>query len=310
MNELFEHPDTDGLWLAASCTVSDPPEWLKRGTGASVSFIDLHRQSIDGWERVLRGIVREVFVLSPSVEPAEPQARVCWLGEESPDRAATGEVIYGRPGERDRPPRHRSGSRCALTRMSPNPIIDVSHGSLWVPRLRIGGCPNPDLLLVLVRQRGRAARWPRVAHVGHIAWWPRSPDDWGRPPHAPLRTGDCLGGGGIGSTQPLRRAALGRRLLQRVRVVYAWLTDLSGGRACSLSGIRTRSLDHSPPETLALTFSPHVARLKTIPPDEALTDLTEIRACSRCSLRFTATAETRSSARAAKPAARPSCERE
>jgi hypothetical protein len=79
VRELFEHPDTDGLWLAALTTITAPPAWLRRGTPASISYINLRTQTLGESCRVLRGLVPEVSVLSPGVKPAQPGARVALL---------------------------------------------------------------------------------------------------------------------------------------------------------------------------------------------------------------------------------------
>lgn len=95
-------------WWFAHVEISDPPSWLKRG--GAVSWC---RNSLWEWEptdvetTVLRqGLIREVSILSPSVEPAEPLARVMWVSDErSPavvrasDRPAAGVVYYGDRGK-------------------------------------------------------------------------------------------------------------------------------------------------------------------------------------------------------------------
>jgi hypothetical protein len=90
VDELLEFPDTDGDWLVARCTVTEPPEWLRQGTTkASVGLASLSRQKVGAWERVLRGLVSEVSILSPSVQPREPRARVVLLREtpaQAPER--------------------------------------------------------------------------------------------------------------------------------------------------------------------------------------------------------------------------------
>jgi hypothetical protein len=76
IKEIFNHPDTDGEWLCALTTITDPPAWLKRGTAASISYATATRGSLGEAQRILRGLVTEVSVLSPGVRPAEPRARV------------------------------------------------------------------------------------------------------------------------------------------------------------------------------------------------------------------------------------------
>ena len=68
----------DGPWICARTVVDDPPGWLKTyRTKASFGRWDVHATTHeDGWQRVTRAIVREVSLLSPAVEPAEPLAQV------------------------------------------------------------------------------------------------------------------------------------------------------------------------------------------------------------------------------------------
>ena len=79
VHELINFPDTDGEWIAARATITDKPEWLKRGTRASFEFASLQDQQVGGWSRVLRGLVSEVTILSPGVRPLEPRAQVALL---------------------------------------------------------------------------------------------------------------------------------------------------------------------------------------------------------------------------------------
>jgi hypothetical protein len=103
---LYRLEWTDGPWMVASATVHEPPAWLtKHDTKASFSFIALSRGSFTACEHVMDAFVREVSILSPGTEPAEPLARVLRLApvDEPPNRTPAGEVIYGggiirRPG--------------------------------------------------------------------------------------------------------------------------------------------------------------------------------------------------------------------
>jgi hypothetical protein len=88
VRSLFPHPDTDGEWVAALCDVTDPPDWLRRNTPASFKFITLLRHDFHGWNTVARAIVREVSVLSPGVEPADPGAKVLTFHREEPKSPA------------------------------------------------------------------------------------------------------------------------------------------------------------------------------------------------------------------------------
>ena len=90
VRELSELDWVDGRWIAAHVTVTDAPLWLSKDTAASFERYDLHAPPIDaGGERVARAFVSEVSVLSPSVMPAEPLARVMWIGEPESPAAAT-----------------------------------------------------------------------------------------------------------------------------------------------------------------------------------------------------------------------------
>ena len=78
------------------------PTAMKRGDGVSWGYNVLHELEIAGTRLIRSAIIREVSVLTPGVKPAEPFARVCWVGEhEAPspaavaDRAVAGEVFYG-----------------------------------------------------------------------------------------------------------------------------------------------------------------------------------------------------------------------
>ena len=79
VRELAEWPDTDGVWVWARCTIDRPPSWLAKGTRASVAYASLARGGMGDWSWVHRGLVTELSILSPSVEPAEPRARVVLL---------------------------------------------------------------------------------------------------------------------------------------------------------------------------------------------------------------------------------------
>ena len=72
-------------WHFAACELNERPGWLKRGCGVSWSYHAL--ASYTAWDTstsVLTScILREVSLLSPSLSPAEPLARVC-LVKESP----------------------------------------------------------------------------------------------------------------------------------------------------------------------------------------------------------------------------------
>jgi hypothetical protein len=89
-----------GTWLWLHAKLSDPPAWLRKGCGVSISRSAFHTRDMGGWDLVCGGILNEVSILSPGVEPAFARARVTWIGRpESPaagaDRPVAGEVIYG-----------------------------------------------------------------------------------------------------------------------------------------------------------------------------------------------------------------------
>jgi hypothetical protein len=83
VREIATFPETDGrTWLFASVALSEPPEWLKRNGGVSWGYKVLQEQDVNGTRRLLRAFVTEISVLSPSVQPDEPLARVTWIGEQ------------------------------------------------------------------------------------------------------------------------------------------------------------------------------------------------------------------------------------
>jgi hypothetical protein len=107
VREIFIAPDVNaGVlrdWYFASTEIPDPPAWLKVGGAVSWSYSAMRTQQVGETKRVLRALLNEISVLSPSTAPAESLARVAWVGSPtavpSSDRAAVGEVIY-HSGER------------------------------------------------------------------------------------------------------------------------------------------------------------------------------------------------------------------
>jgi hypothetical protein len=87
-----------GRSLMALCEIDDPPPWLRQDTAASFAFVTLHRQAYNGWEIVRRGLVREVSVLSPSVKPAEPLARVLTFHPAVPPKTRAAAAGPAHPG--------------------------------------------------------------------------------------------------------------------------------------------------------------------------------------------------------------------
>lgn len=97
VREIFVAPDYQGGdWYWASVELTGPPGWLRRDGAVSWSHVPLREQDVNGTTRLLRGIVKEISILSPSVQPAEPRARVEWIGE--PVKRSAGEVIHHPPG--------------------------------------------------------------------------------------------------------------------------------------------------------------------------------------------------------------------
>ena len=75
-------------WWLAHVDISDPPGWLKRGGGVSWCHRNLRKWTPAEIETtaVLKCLIHEVSILSPSVDPAEPLARVVWVGEKESAR--------------------------------------------------------------------------------------------------------------------------------------------------------------------------------------------------------------------------------
>ena len=104
--ELYIAPDMNGGvvrdWYFASAELDRPPAWLKRNSAVSWSHIPLRTQDVNGTTRLLRGVITEVSVLSPSVQPAESMARVVLVDDaRSPaagrDRLAADATIIHTP---------------------------------------------------------------------------------------------------------------------------------------------------------------------------------------------------------------------
>lgn len=81
VRELMRFEDTDGPWLVAVATVTDRPEWLKRGTRASFGCKLARYSSFERHDVMRKGYVTEVSVLTVGHEPLEPGARVLTLRE-------------------------------------------------------------------------------------------------------------------------------------------------------------------------------------------------------------------------------------
>lgn len=103
VHEIVRWGWTDGEWLVARCSISDPmPPWLKKGTRASFSSRKLHSHDLHGWTHVTRALMEEVSVLL-SQRPVEQCAEVLLLEHSSSptgasDRAAAGDTYRREPG--------------------------------------------------------------------------------------------------------------------------------------------------------------------------------------------------------------------
>lgn len=88
--------EADGPWVCAIVEVTEKPDWLKRGTPASFAHICARMCSF-GNPIVRSCFVKEVSILSPGVDPAEPRARVLHVREVEPlaRRSEPEEVISG-----------------------------------------------------------------------------------------------------------------------------------------------------------------------------------------------------------------------
>ena len=107
VHHLWRWDWVDGPWVVAHATLTDPPSWLRRGIRASFGFGVVQRRELNiggtQAEVIARGFVREVSVLSPGRDPAEPRAEVLGLRQVShtdytraPARPEpAGEVFYG-----------------------------------------------------------------------------------------------------------------------------------------------------------------------------------------------------------------------
>ena len=94
VDRLFQIDWNDGPWICASCTVTDPPDWLKRyDTKASFGSWDVHSTTHDdGWERVTSTILQEVC--ASDRPPAQRASRATWcrIREKAPEAE---QVFYG-----------------------------------------------------------------------------------------------------------------------------------------------------------------------------------------------------------------------
>jgi hypothetical protein len=107
VREIYIAPTVDGGvvrdWYFASVRLDDPPDWLARHGAVSWGYKALQTQDVKGSLRLLRALITEVSILSPSTAPAESLARVCLVGETSSpaarpsDRLAAGDEVIRHP---------------------------------------------------------------------------------------------------------------------------------------------------------------------------------------------------------------------
>ena len=102
VNSLSRLKWTDGPWLMADATVTDPPAWLKRHTPASFAYV-LPRKCSFGNDILRSAYVTEVSVLSLVRAHAEPLAEVLTFNPTEKPRpkqaasrhqAAVGETVF------------------------------------------------------------------------------------------------------------------------------------------------------------------------------------------------------------------------
>jgi hypothetical protein len=111
VEELWEWNEGPGGWLVARCTITAELLWLRVGTKASVGWAPLRHQAMrdGGWNRVLRGLVTEVSILTPDIAPADRMAQVVLLNPlERVATVATSSVRSGSLDVRSPEPKPRS----------------------------------------------------------------------------------------------------------------------------------------------------------------------------------------------------------
>ena len=160
--ELAEWDESDGRWTFARCVLDEVPEWLRvgayNGSAASMSWIDLsHSQQMPGgWRRYNAGLITEVSVLTPSVEPVEKRARVGFL---------------------QRSDHHRLRADSAPTARSP--VGQAASLEAAVKPGTVCGAPGPQHCRIAARPNvlnykrtssTAVARKPTVAVISHRRW--------------------------------------------------------------------------------------------------------------------------------------------
>ena len=142
VREIYTAPSVDGGhvrdWFYASCEITDPPGWLKVNGGVSWSYRTLQRQDVNGTERLLRALIDEISILTPSTRPAEPLARGCSSSPQPRRR-------------RSRPPIAPSPARSSTTRPA------RSSGATTRPRSWCGDADEARFRPIEVRRSPRRA---------------------------------------------------------------------------------------------------------------------------------------------------------
>jgi hypothetical protein len=63
------------------------------------NFVPAHRMEIAGTTLLRRRLINKISILTPSTQPAEPLARVAWVGEKQTTSPATGKTDRSVAGE-------------------------------------------------------------------------------------------------------------------------------------------------------------------------------------------------------------------
>jgi hypothetical protein len=85
VREIFVAPDVNAgvvrEWHFASVELSAPPDWLKVGGAVSWSYSALRTQQVGETTRILRALINEISILSPSTRPpVRPRVRLASPG--------------------------------------------------------------------------------------------------------------------------------------------------------------------------------------------------------------------------------------
>lgn len=145
--ELVEMADGEGEWLTARCSITAAPEWLRKGTAASIAYASTSRQQVAGWERILKGLVTEISILSPSVKPAQPMARVVLL-REAPEPVPCDHDLIPRAREihPTTQPRATSTNRGAEGNVTNGHVLDHQIAAAqWAAQTKPGMIRRPNI---------------------------------------------------------------------------------------------------------------------------------------------------------------------